>query len=34
MEYASIGWGGCAKTISNPLAKAQKSLLRVTSKTI
>lgn len=32
LEYASLGWGGCTKTILDPLAKAQKSLLRVILK--
>lgn len=32
LNYASLGWGGCAKSILDPLAKAQKSLLRVILK--
>lgn len=32
LDYASLGWGGCSKTILDPLAKSQKSLLRVILK--
>lgn len=32
LDYASLGWGGCTKTILDPLAKAQKSLIRVILK--
>lgn len=34
LEYASLGWDACAKTILDPSAKAQKSLLRVKLKNL
>lgn len=32
LDYASLGWGGCAKTVLDQVEKAQKSLLRVILK--